>query len=98
MKQSKSRQTDDRKKRASEHLKVVDRMFKSGDFEGALKEVDKALEADPGNFYALAYLERISTARKTPAAPPPAPEEDAPAAQAAPEKPRTQEEMRKKFL
>lgn len=67
---------DSPKKRASEHLKNADRLLKSGDAAGAMREVENALAADPGNVYALAYKQRVQTAldesiKKQPLTPPP---------------------------
>ena len=45
----------------SGHLKIADRLVKSGDIESALKEVRAARSMNPRNLYALAYEERLKT-------------------------------------
>ncbi|MBA4312413.1 MAG: hypothetical protein C0417_07265 [Chlorobiaceae bacterium] len=50
-----------KKRQASDLLKNADKLLKSEDYRGALQEIDKALELDPGNFYARAYKDRIFT-------------------------------------
>ena len=42
-----------------EFLKLADKLILEHDFDGAEHEVNKALQLDPGNIYALAYLERV---------------------------------------
>ncbi|MDI6765877.1 MAG: hypothetical protein QME52_03540 [Bacteroidota bacterium] len=53
-----------RKRQASDMLKNADKLLKAGDFKSALKEIDNALEIDPGNFYARAYKDRILSAKQ----------------------------------
>ena len=53
-----------KKRLASDLLKNADKLLKNGDFDGALHEIEKALEIDPGNFYARAYKDRIVSARE----------------------------------
>jgi len=45
-------------------LKNADKSFKAGDLTAALKEVENALQIDPGNFYARAYKDRILSAQQ----------------------------------
>jgi CheY-like chemotaxis protein len=51
---------DDERKRVSEILKRVDQLIKSGDFDLAQKETDRAKDIDPRNVYVHAYMERLS--------------------------------------
>ncbi len=61
-----------RKKQVAELLKRADRLLKNGQYDEALSEVEKGLELEPGNFYAQAYKERITTLREKHGAAPPA--------------------------
>ncbi len=55
-------QTDgERKKQASELIKNADKLLKGGDPTSALQAVEEALQFDPGNLYAQAYRQRISS-------------------------------------
>ncbi len=60
MKSSQLNRRDEQKKIASDFLKVADKHLKAGELEKALNAVLEATGADPGNFYALAYRERIN--------------------------------------
>jgi class 3 adenylate cyclase len=72
MKNESPQQTESPKKKASEHLRNVDRLLKAGQHAEALQEVEQALELDPNNAYALAYKQRITRAMaQTTLAPPP---------------------------
>ncbi len=65
-------QPESPKKKASEHLRNVDRLLKAAQHAEALKEVEQALELDPNNAYALAYKQRITRAiAQTTLTPPP---------------------------
>ena len=74
-------QRQEQRKKAGDFLKMADRLFKGGDFEGAAKLVQNAMATDPQNPYAIAYHERIKFAieqrelekQKAAEAPPPAP-------------------------
>lgn len=107
MKQKDPQQDPGRKKQASDFLKNADRYLKSGDYGSALLEVERTLEVDPGNFYAIAYKERIVALQakqpKQPTMqqpPPPAEQSQKPPASAAQpsHSGTTQEDNRKKFL
>jgi hypothetical protein len=50
-----------KKRQASDLLKNADKLLKSEDYRGALREIEQALDIDPGNFYARAYKDRIIT-------------------------------------
>ncbi|MGA2624839.1 MAG: response regulator [Bacteroidota bacterium] len=43
----------------SDYLKLADKFILRNDFDAAEYEVNKALKLDPGNRYALAYLDRV---------------------------------------
>ena len=64
MKSEKSKRSGERKKESSDRLKTADKHLKAGDYTEALREVQRAIAIDPGNFYALALQERIATARE----------------------------------
>ncbi|TAK51941.1 MAG: response regulator [Bacteroidetes bacterium] len=46
-----------------EFLKRADKFIKEGDFDAADREVDRALQYEPGNVYVLAYKDRVEDAR-----------------------------------
>jgi CheY-like chemotaxis protein len=46
-----------------EYLKRADKLIKEANFDGAEHEVERALQMEPNNVYALAYRERIKDAR-----------------------------------
>ena len=48
-----------RRLRAGEYLRAADRLFKSGDYEGAARNVHLAIDVDPRNPYAKAFEDRI---------------------------------------
>ncbi len=50
------------RKSIGEFLRTADKFIKSSEFTKALDEVNKALEIEPKNMYALAYNERIKVA------------------------------------
>jgi class 3 adenylate cyclase len=84
------------KRRATEHLRNADRVFKLGDYATSLQEINQALELDPENYYALAFKKRIEEVYTPPAGTPPTPaspvaqtETSAPAPQPPPKTPRT---------
>jgi len=52
---------DDIRKSVSEILKRVDQMIRTGSFDQALKETERAKEIDPRNVYIQAYEERIAS-------------------------------------
>ncbi|MEO8167797.1 MAG: hypothetical protein ABI623_06090, partial [bacterium] len=52
----------ERRKKSGEFLRLADKLYKTSDFEGALKLVAQATDADPDNPYALAYRERVEYA------------------------------------
>ena len=62
-KKDKSTENSLKKQQASDFLKTADKYFKAGELKEAAEEVEKALECDPGNFYARAYKDRINAAR-----------------------------------
>jgi len=49
----------DKRRLAGDYLKQADKLFKSGDFEGAQRLVLLAMETDSRNPYAIAYQERV---------------------------------------
>lgn len=53
---------EDKRTAAGEHLKAADRYLKAGEFDKAKEEVEKCLAMDPGNFYAIAFKDRITSA------------------------------------
>src|ERR1041385_2444613 len=66
MKSNQPKPDPERKKQASELLKSADKLLHAGEFAEAMQEIEKALSIDPGNFYALAYKERILDAQAAP--------------------------------
>ena len=46
----------ERRKKAGEYLKMADKLFRAADFEGAMRLVQNAMEADPNNPYAAALV------------------------------------------
>jgi len=54
--------TPDKRALLGQHLKAADGFLKSGKFEEAQLEAQKALDIDPANIFAKAYAERIRTA------------------------------------
>jgi CheY-like chemotaxis protein len=48
----------------SQYLKQADKLLLQHNFDAAEKEVNKALELDPANLYAHAYIERIRSLRR----------------------------------
>src|ERR1041385_8396654 len=63
MKSNQPKPDPERKKQASELLKSADKLLHAGEFAEAMQEIEKTLSIDPGNFYALAYKERILDAQ-----------------------------------
>ncbi len=47
-----------------EYLKRADKLIKEANFDGAEHEVERALQMEPNNVYALAYRDRIKDARR----------------------------------
>ncbi len=47
----------------ADHLKLADKYILQNEFDAAEEEVNQAVDLDPGNIYALAYLERVKLYR-----------------------------------
>ena len=52
----------EQRKKAGDFLRMADKLFKGGDYEGAGRLVQLAMTTDPQNPYALAYQERVKHA------------------------------------
>ena len=52
----------EQRKKAGDFLKMADKLFKGSDYEGAVRLVQLAMQTDPHNPYAVAYMERIKFA------------------------------------